>query len=54
MVPFVKGALDVGGDVVVGGVVDVVVVVGISFLFLFLDQNDIFQDKERDTLKRVL
>jgi len=37
--------LVVGGDAVVGGVVDVVVV-GVSFLF-FLDQNDIFQDKER-------
>jgi hypothetical protein len=47
VVPFAKGALVIGGDDdVVGGVVDGAVV-GVSFLFLFLDQNDIFQDKER-------
>ena len=33
-----------------GGVVDVAVV-GVSFLLLFLDQNDIFQDKERRGLE---
>lgn len=50
VVPFVEDALLVGRDVVVGGGVDVVVV-GVSFLFLFLDQNDIFQDKERRDLE---